>query len=177
MSLKRGAHREYKFLLIWSLYHLYEGDSLGVQIRRNLPTMRETWVRSLGQEDALEKGMATPSLPGESHGQRSLVGSQGMTKGLTLSCCCCCCLDTSVMSNSVWPYRLQPARLLCPWDSLGKSIEMGCHALLWGTFPAQGSNPGLLHCRQILYHWAAREVQHFYIYIQSFVWKYAASFC
>ena len=29
---------------------------------------------------------------------------------------------------------------------------MGCHALLQGIFPAQGSNPGLLNCRQILYH-------------------------
>ena len=29
---------------------------------------------------------------------------------------------------------------------------MGCHALLQGIFPTQGLNPGLLHCRQILYH-------------------------
>ena len=39
--------------------------------------MPETQVQSLGQEDPLEKGMATHSLvfmPGESHGQRSLVG-------------------------------------------------------------------------------------------------------
>ena len=28
---------------------------------KRLPAMRETWVRSLGQEDALEKGMATHS--------------------------------------------------------------------------------------------------------------------
>ena len=28
---------------------------------------------------------------------------------------------------------------------------MGCHFLLQGIFPAQGSNPGLLHCRQTLY--------------------------
>ena len=28
---------------------------------KNLPAMRETWVRSLGQEDPLEKGMATHS--------------------------------------------------------------------------------------------------------------------
>ena len=36
----------------------------------------ETWVRSLGREDPLEKGMAThPSvLPGEPHGQRRLAG-------------------------------------------------------------------------------------------------------
>ena len=29
---------------------------------------------------------------------------------------------------------------------------MGCHALLQGIFPTQRSNPGLLHCRQTLYH-------------------------
>ena len=35
----------------------------------------EMWVRFLGQEDPVEKGMATPVfLPGESHGQRSLEG-------------------------------------------------------------------------------------------------------
>ena len=41
-----------------------------------LPAMRETWVRSLDQEDPLEKEMATHSsiLPGKSHGQRNLVG-------------------------------------------------------------------------------------------------------
>ena len=38
--------------------------------------MKETQVQSLGQEDALEKGMVNPSvfLPGESHGQRTLAG-------------------------------------------------------------------------------------------------------
>ena len=37
---------------------------------------KETWVRSLGREDPLEKGMAnnTVYLPGESQGQKSLVG-------------------------------------------------------------------------------------------------------
>ena len=43
---------------------------------KNLPTMWETQIQSLDQEDPLEKGMATTSvfLPGEFHGQRSLVG-------------------------------------------------------------------------------------------------------
>ena len=36
-------------------------------------------------------------------------------------------------------------------DSPGKNTEVGCHALLQGIFPIQGSNPGLLHGRQILY--------------------------
>ena len=38
------------------------------------PIMQETQVKSLGQEDPLEKGMATHSSDGISHGQRSLAG-------------------------------------------------------------------------------------------------------
>ena len=36
-------------------------------------------------------------------------------------------------------------------DSLGKDTGVGCHFLLQGIFPSQGSNPGLPHCRGILY--------------------------
>ena len=43
---------------------------------KNPPAVQEMWVSSLGEEDPLEKGMLpTPVFfPGESHGQRSLVG-------------------------------------------------------------------------------------------------------
>ena len=37
---------------------------------------------------------------------------------------------------------------LLSMDPPGKNIGMGCHALLQGIFPTQGSNPGLPHCRQ-----------------------------
>ena len=37
-------------------------------------------------------------------------------------------------------------------DFPGKNSGVGCHALLQGIFPTQGLNPGLPHCRQILYH-------------------------
>ena len=70
---------------------------------------------------------------------------------------CCCCLVASGMSDSLQPHGLQPARLLCPWDSPGKNTAVGCHAVLQGIFPTQGSNPDFLHCRQILYCWASRE--------------------
>ena len=36
-------------------------------------------------------------------------------------------------------------------DSPGKNNGVGCHTLLQGIFPTQGLNPGLPHCRQILY--------------------------
>ena len=50
--------------------------SLVAQMVKRLPIMRETWVQPLGQEDPLEKEMATTPvlLPGKSHGWKSLVG-------------------------------------------------------------------------------------------------------
>ena len=47
---------------------------------------------------------------------------------------------------------IDPSRLLCPWNSPGQNIRVGSCSLLQGTFPTQGSNPGLPHCRRILYH-------------------------
>ena len=37
-----------------------------------------------------------------------------------------------------------------PWDSPGKDTGVGCHFLLQRTFPTQGSNSGLPHCRQTI---------------------------
>ena len=51
----------------------------------------------------------------------------------------------SVMSDCLPPRKLQPARLLYPWDFPGKNIGVGCHFLYQGTFSTQGSNPSLLH--------------------------------
>ena len=53
-----------------------ETASLVTQTIKNLPAMRETWVRSLGWEDLLEKGTAIDSriLAWRIHGQRSWVG-------------------------------------------------------------------------------------------------------
>ena len=35
---------------------------------------------------------------------------------------------------SLWPYGLEPAKLLCPWDSPGKNTRVGSHSLLQGIF-------------------------------------------
>ena len=64
----------------------------------------------------------------------------------------CVCVSCLVVSDSLWPHGLYPTKLLCPWNSPGKNTGVGCHALLWGIFPTQGSNPGLLHWRQFFYH-------------------------
>ena len=57
------------------------------------------------------------------------------------------------------PWVVACTKLLRPWDFQGKSTGVGCHFLLQGIFPTQGSNPGLSHCRQTLTVWATREIQ------------------
>ena len=57
----------------------------------------------------------------------------------------------SVVSDELRAHGLSPARLLCLWNSPGKNTRVGCHFLLLGIFPTLGPNPGLLHCRWILY--------------------------
>ena len=61
------------------------------------------------------------------------------------------CISCSVVSNSLQPHGLWPARLLCPWNSPGKNTGLGCHFLLQRIFPTQELNLNLLHCTQILY--------------------------
>ena len=50
------------------------------------------------------------------------------------------------------PWTVWATRLICPWNSPGRNTGMGSHSLLQGVFPTQGSDLGLLHCRQIIYH-------------------------
>ena len=54
-------------------------------------------------------------------------------------------------SHSVVSNFLQPHGLYSPWNSPGQNTGVGSHSLLQGIFPTQGSNPGLPHCRRILY--------------------------
>ena len=49
----------------------------------------------------------------------------------------------SVVSNPLWPHGLHS-----PWNSPGQNTWVG---ILQGIFPTQGLNPGLPHCRQVLY--------------------------
>ena len=57
------------------MLRIYIHYILVAQMVENLLAIQDIWVQSLGQEDPLEKKMATPVfLPGELHEQRSLVG-------------------------------------------------------------------------------------------------------
>ena len=63
----------------------------------------------------------------------------------------CETVSCSVMSGSLWPHGLEPSSLLCPWNSPGQNTGVSCHSLLQEIFLTQRSNPGLHHCRRILY--------------------------
>ena len=62
------------------------------------------------------------------------------------------CLVAQWCPNLCDPMDCRPPGSSVHGDSPGKNSGVGCHALLQGIFPTQGSNPSLLHCRWILYH-------------------------
>ena len=60
--------------------------------------------------------------------------------------------------------------LYSPWNSPEQNTGVGSLSLLQGIFPTQGSNPGLLHCRRILYqlnHKGSPHGNHIYTHIYS----------
>ena len=66
--------------------------------------------------------------------------------------------SSSSLSHSVMSDSLQPARLLCPWDSPGKDTGVGCHALLQGIFPTQDPTQASSFVGRLFTIWATGEV-------------------
>ena len=73
-----------------------------------------------------------------------------ITNCMCVCVCVCVCVSSSIMSNSLQLHGLQPARLLCPWNSPVENTGVGCHFHLQWIF--QGLNLGFLSRRQIVYH-------------------------
>ena len=138
-------------------------------------------VRSLGWEDPLEEDVATHSsilawrIPWtEEPGRLQSMGSQTIRHNWVTNIITVHFytnfefvpaavllhwrfFDACVFSWSVCPTLCDPMNCSSPGSSVhetfpGKNVGVGCGFLLLGIFPTQGSNPGLLHCRQILYH-------------------------
>ena len=112
--------------------------------------MQEMQVWFLGQEDPLEKEMATYSSilawripwteePGGLHAVQRF------------SC--------SVVSEYLQPHGLYLPGFSIHGISQGKNTGVGCHFLLQGIFLIQGLNLSFLHCRQILYLLSHTEIQ------------------
>ena len=99
---------------------------------------------------ALEPPAAGRSfLPGLTEAGGATLMASGWCAPIQLERWCVCVCVYSVVSDSLGPYGLRPP----PGNSPGKNTGVGCHFLLQGIFPTQGSNPGLLH----LLHWQADE--------------------
>ena len=62
------------------------------------------------------------------------------------------CLVAQLCPTLCNPVDCSPPGSSVHGDSPGKNTGVGCHALLQGIFPTQGSKPVLPHCRKILYH-------------------------
>ena len=67
------------------------------------------------------------------------------------------CGNHSVLSDSLWLHGLEPTRLLCPWNSPGKNIAVGCHALLQVIFPTSDQTQVYCHADRFLTIWAILE--------------------
>ena len=72
----------------------------------------------------------------------------------------------SVVSNSLWPRGLYS-----PWDSPGQNTGVGSISLLQGIFSTQKLNPGLLHCKRILYQLSHKERA-----LLTFPWSFWSEF-
>ena len=62
-----------------------------------------------------------------------------------------CCLVAQSRPTLCDPMDCSPPGSSVHGDSPGKNVGVGSHVLLQGIFPTCRSNPGLLHCRRILY--------------------------
>ena len=82
----------------------------------------------------------------------------------------CVCLVTQLCPTLCDPIHHSPPGSSVHGDSRGKNTGVGCHALLQGIFPPQGSNPGLLHCSRILYHLSHQGSPYFH-YIDNIIKK------
>ena len=60
-------------------------------------------------------------------------------------------MEMGEVSRSVVSDSLRPHRLYSSWNSPGQNTGVGNLSLVQGIFPTHGVNPGLPHCRQILY--------------------------
>ena len=84
---------------------------------------------------------------------RPLLGSVTGSSGPM----CCVCLIAELCPTLWGPMDCSLPGSSVHGDSPGKNTGVSCHALLHEIFPTQGLNPGLPHCRQILYHLSHQE--------------------
>ena len=81
--------------------------------------------------------------PSEARGCDLISAREANTPHVYVSMC-------SVLSDSLWPCGVYPPPPGFSVHGIFQARILECHSLLWGVFLTQGSNPCLLHCRQII---------------------------
>ena len=107
---------------------------LGKKVMTNLHSMLKSRDITLSTKVCLVKAMVFPVV---------MYGCESWTIKKVES-------ESEVAQSCLTLCDPMDTRLLCPWDFLGKGSGVGCHFLLQGIFPTQGSSPGLPHSRQTL---------------------------
>ena len=87
----------------------------------------------------------------------------------------CVCEVALVMSNSLRPHELEPAKLLCPWDYPGKNAAVGCHLLLRGSSQTRDWTQVACIAGKFFTVWAMREAL-FLVYCPLWVEVWVNSF-
>ena len=123
---------------LWCPLNSWMASPMAQTVKR-LPAMWETRVRFLGQEDPLEKEMAIHSstlawkIPWTEKPDRlQSMGSQRVRHNWTTSVSLSVQFSPSVLSNSLWPHKLQHARPPCPSPtsevhSNSRPLSRWCH--------------------------------------------------
>ena len=111
-----------------------------------------SWPESESLEDPSLETFGTPFKGRGFHGYESLISESSCVKFFEIASC-------SVVSYSLQPHRLQPARLLCPWNSPGKNTGVGYHAFSRGSSrPRDQTWVSRIASRRFTI-WATREAQ------------------
>ena len=109
------------------------------------------WIIFFPSKNHLLASSHTPNSAKASNSLHDLWSSLSPTLCL-FNGLCALCLVAQSCPTLCDPLNYRPPGSFVHGDSPGKNTGAGCHALLQGIFPTQGSNSGLPYCRQILYH-------------------------
>ena len=135
------------------------------QGRRQVPFLPvRRWGFSLSSEQLSPRLLRCTGPKPPLHKDQSFFQDAASAEELPFDLCCgvdCTCAllralsrPSSLLCSASRPGvsdSLRPRGLYSPWNSPGQNTGVGSLSLLQGIFPTQGFNPGLPHCRQILY--------------------------
>ena len=134
------------------------GRSAGEGIGYLLPYSWTSLVAQLVKKSACNAG-DLGSVPGLGRSLGEGKGYPPQYSGLENSMDCKVLFSSVAQSCLTLCDPLRPHGLYCPWNSPGQNTGVGSLSLLQQIFPTQESNPGLPHCRRILYQLSYQESQ------------------